>query len=231
MPSAEHVRTASGTSEPSDTEPSDTERRDTGQMQPEHSLDELLDHLNRSARDGTAEDRKVSLGNVLDAVGRHSFAPLLMVAGLIMFAPGPADIPGVPVVIGLFVILVSAQLVMRREHVWVPRWMERRKLKPQTIEKMTGWLRRPAGWIDRVTKTRWTWLIDHAGVTTIAVACILIALATPVLEFVPFSANLAGAAITTFSLALLTRDGLLAALAMLFSFATAGIVIYQLTVG
>ncbi len=226
MPSAEHVRTARETSQHCE-----SQHRETGQIQPEHSLNELLDHLTRSARDGTAERRKVSLGHVLDAIGRHSFAPLLMVAGLIMFAPGPADIPGVPVVIGLFVILVSVQLVMRREHVWVPRWMERRKLEPQTIEKMTGWLRRPAAWIDRVTKTRWTWLIDHAGVTTIAVACILIALATPVLEFVPFSANLAGAAITTFSLALLTRDGLLAALAMLFSFATAGVVVYQLTVG
>ncbi len=200
-------------------------------MHPEHSLNQLLDHINRSASHGGGEDRKVSLGDVLQAVGRHSFAPLLMIAGLVMFAPGPADIPGVPVVIGLFVILVSVQLVIRREHIWVPQWMERRKLKPQTIRTMTGWLRRPAGWIDRVTKARWTWLIDRAGVTIIAVACILIAIATPVLEFVPFSANLAGAAITTFSLALLTRDGLLAALAMLFSVAAEGVVIYQLTVG
>src|SRR6056297_516572 len=99
MPSAEHVRTARETSQHCE-----SQHRETGQIQPEHSLNELLDHLTRSARDGTAERRKVSLGHVLDAIGRHSFAPLLMVAGLIMFAPGPADIPGVPVVIGLFVI-------------------------------------------------------------------------------------------------------------------------------
>ena len=154
-----------------------------------------------------------------------------MVAGLIMLAPGPADIPGVPVVIGIFVILVAGQLAMHRNHVWVPEWMEHRKLKPKTIKKMTGWLRRPADWMDRITKTRWTWLVDHAGATIIAVACILIAVATPVLEFVPFSANLAGAAITTFSLALLTRDGVLGALAMLFSIATAGVVVYQLAAG
>ena len=221
MSSADHARTAHAAPDRSDSQRS-------GQ---EPALTELLDQLDRSADRGADEGRNVTLGNVLDQVGHHSFAPLLMVAGLIMLAPGPADIPGVPVVIGLFVILVAGQLAMHRDHVWGPNWMERRKLEPKTIKHMTSWLRRPAGWMDRVTKTRWTWLVDHAGVTTIAVACILIACATPLLEFVPFSANLAGAAITTFSLALLTRDGLLGALAMLFSIGTAVLVAYQLIAG
>ena len=51
---------------------------------------------------------------------------------------------------------------------------------------------------------------------------------TPILEFVPFSANLAGASIVAFSVALLAKDGLLASLAIALFLATLGIVAMQL---
>lgn len=188
-----------------------------------HSIHALLDQVESVSENS----EKISLGMVLDAVGEHSFAPLLLITGLIMLAPGPADIPGVPVILGLFVIGIAIQPLMRHEHIWVPRWMEKREISSRRAKKMVGWLRRPAGWIDHVIKQRYTWLVDHAGVSVIAVACILIAASTPVLEFVPFSANLAGAAITAFGLALLARDGLLAGLAILFSIGTAALVLYQ----
>ncbi|WP_235935098.1 exopolysaccharide biosynthesis protein [Candidatus Laterigemmans baculatus] len=188
-----------------------------------HSLHDVLDRV-----ESAAENReKVSLGQVLDALGERSFAPLILVPGLIMLAPGPADIPGVPIVLGLFVALVAVQPLLRREHIWIPQWMERRELSSRRIKQMVSWLRRPAGWLDRLTKRRYTGLVNHAGALTIAVACILIAASTPLLEFVPFSANLAGGAITAFALALLAKDGLVAGIAILFSLGTLGLVLYQ----
>ncbi len=55
---------------------------------------------------------------------------------------------------------------------------------------------------------------------TIAIACIVIGIAMPAMEIVPFSANGAGAALTAFGLSLIANDGLLALLAFLFTAAT-----------
>jgi hypothetical protein len=49
----------------------------------------------------------------------------------------------------------------------------------------------------------------------------------PFLEVVPFSANLAGAALAAFGLALISRDGLLALLAFALTFTTFAMVVYS----
>lgn len=188
------------------------------------SLQSMLDQL-----ESLSQNRKqVSFGNAVDVVGRHAFAPVLLLIGLIMMVPGPADIPGVPVVLGILVIIVSVQILIHRQHLWIPGWIENRHVSSKSLKKMASWLRRPARWLDRITKQRYSWLIRHAGAGIVAITCIIIAAATPVMEFVPFSANLAGLAIATFALAIIAKDGLVAAIAILLSISTAGLVAYSL---
>ncbi|MCM2374993.1 exopolysaccharide biosynthesis protein [Aporhodopirellula aestuarii] len=191
---------------------------------PAHPVEDILDEIDHAAD----QHDPLTLGDVMDILGQQTFAPLLLLIGLTLSVPGPADIPGVPVALGLLVIIVAAQIVMHRKHLWIPQWMERQKVKAERAGKMVSWARKPARWLDHVTKPRWEWLINHAGKIMIAIACILIAMTTPVLEFVPFSANVAGAAIAAFAVALLAKDGLLASLAICLSLATAGLVIYQM---
>lgn len=62
----------------------------------------------------------------------------------------------------------------------------------------------------------------------IASIALLIGLAQPFMELVPFSANGAGAALTAFGLALIARDGVVALVAMAFTMLTGGIVAYAL---
>src|SRR6056297_2008239 len=94
------------------------------------SLKGTLDVLEHA----TSEREKLSLGEALDAVGQYSFAPLLLLPGLIMALPGPADIPGVPVILGALVVIVAVQMVLKREHLWVPHWMEKRQLGSETVK-------------------------------------------------------------------------------------------------
>lgn len=217
------ARAVAGDEEGAASEKSSSGERASSEQGDVNSLHGVLDRVESASEDG----EKVSLGKVLDVLGEHTFAPLLLIPGLVMLAPGPADIPGVPIVLGLFVILVAVQPLLNREHIWIPHWMENRELSSRRVKKMIAWLRRPAGWIDRLTKRRYTPLVNHAGVAVIAVACILIAASTPILEFIPFSANLAGAAITAFALALIAKDGLIAGIATLLSLGTVGLVLYQ----
>lgn len=205
-------------------ESADVHGAETARNDELHSLHEMLEVLEKAAD----EDEELSLGKALDVVGKHSFAPLLLLPGIIMAAPGPADIPGAPTVLGILIIIIAIQMVMKRDHLWLPEWLQTREVESNTIKKMINWVRRPAGWLDRVTKKRWTWLVDKGGHIALAVACIVIAAATPLMEFVPFTANIAGAAIAAFGLSLMARDGLLAAVAMALSIAVFALVGYPI---
>jgi len=186
-------------------------------------LEELLDRVDAAARDHDP----TSIGDVLDSVGPRSFAPVLLVAGLVILAPIIGDIPGVPTMMGLVVILVAGQLVLRRECIWLPDWLLDRSIGHEQVEKTVGWLRKPARFIDRWSKPRYTGIVRHAGVHVIALACIVIAAATPLMEVVPFSANVAGAAIVAFGIALMVQDGLIAWIAIVCSLATFWVVLSQ----
>lgn len=94
--------------------------------------------------------------------------------------------------------------------------------------KALDWLRAPARFVGRFLRRRLTIFTQSAGIYVIAIVCIVIAAAMPVMELVPFSANGAGAALTAFGLSLIAHDGLLSLLALVFTVATFGLVVYHL---
>ncbi len=185
------------------------------------NLEQVLDRLELASDD----TRDVSLEKVMDALGRRSFAPLLLVAGLVVLAPGPGDIPGVPTIVAVVVLLTAGQLLLRRSELWLPQWLLRRSIDKDKLCKAIGWLRPPSRFIDRWLQPRLPRLTHDFA---IAAACVVIAAVLPFLEVVPFSANVAGAALTAFALSLIAHDGLLALIAWGFTAATLGLGIYHL---
>ncbi len=188
------------------------------------SLTELLDQLQAASQD----KRCLSLAEVINAVGRRSFAPILLVAGLVTLTPLIGDIPGVPTTMALLVVLAAAQLLAGKKSVWLPAWLARREVETDKVERTIGWMRKPAAWIDRLLKPRLTVFTGQIARYPIGLACLAIALATPPMELIPFSATLAGTAQTMFGLALLARDGLMALLGYLFTLSTAWVVLVAL---
>lgn len=188
------------------------------------TLEELFDQIENA----DAEGEQVSMNAILDEVGHRSFGPLLLLAGIITLAPIIGDIPGMPTIMAVFVILSAGQLLFRREHFWLPEWLLRRSISRDKLTKGLNWMRTPAGYIDHWIRPRLEMFVNGAGTYLIAVVCVIIALAMPVMEVVPFSANGAGAALTAFGLSLIARDGLLSLIALIFAFGTLGVVIYNL---
>jgi hypothetical protein len=177
------------------------------------SVQELLDALEKLIK----KTKEVSLRNVLEEVGHRSFGPLLLLAGVIMAAPGIGDIPGVPTGVGIFTLLVAGQMLLRRNHVWLPAWLLERSISDQRLAKTVGWLRKPAHYLDRIIKKRLVAFTNNAGALAISATCSAIAIFTPFMEVVLFSANVAGAAIAAFGLALVAHDGLLAIVAFVLT--------------
>jgi hypothetical protein len=118
---------------------------------------------------------------------------------------------------GLVVILTAVQLVIGSDHVWLPGWLLRRSASRRKLQTGVRWLRPVARVLDRWSQRRLQRLTRGTAVVVGAVGCVVVAAATPVMEVVPFSANIAGVAITTFGLALIAGDGLMALFSIAFS--------------
>lgn len=188
------------------------------------SLTELLDRL-RSGTDGQAQ---VSVGDVLNTVGERSFGPVVLIAGVITVAPLIGDIPGVPTLLGLMVLLTLGQLVFQRHSIWIPSKLARRNIEREKLAKGLDWMAKPARFLDRWTRQRLLWLVRGPGQYVIAIICMGVAAAMPLMEVIPFSANGAGIALMAFGLAIVARDGLLALVAILATMGTTWLVLDNL---
>jgi hypothetical protein len=189
-----------------------------------NSLQELLDRL----RDGTNGQRRVSVGDILAVVGERSFGPLALVAGLVTLAPLIGDIPGVPTLLALMVLLTVGQLLFQRETIWIPARLANRSMEQEKLDKGLDWLEKPARFLDRWTRPRLVFLVRGPGQYVMAVLCLLVAAAMPLMEIIPFSANGGGLALVAFGLAIIARDGLLALFAALTTGGTAWFVLTNL---
>jgi hypothetical protein len=195
-----------------------------GTVEEPHDLKGLLDVIENVA----SRNREVSFRKLYDAVGHRSFGPLLLIAGIVVVMPIVGDIPGVPTVMGAIVVLIAVQLLAHRQQFWLPRRMLDASLNASKVCKGVGWLRKPARFVDKLLRPRLTRFVSGPATYAIASIALVIGLAQPFMELVPFSANGAGAVLTAFGLALVARDGLLSLIAMALAAITGGIVAYVL---
>lgn len=188
------------------------------------NIEDLLQQIHETAK---SRD-EVSIASILHVAGRKSFGTLLLLAGIITLAPIVGDIPGVPTLMGMIVFLIAIQLLLNRKELWLPRFLLKRSIQSTRLRKSLDKLYTPAQFIDRYLKPRLTILTRGFMIYLIAVICLGIAAVMPVMEFIPFSANLAGIALTAFGLSLLARDGYLTAFALLVTAAIVGGALYRL---
>ncbi|MGM0774556.1 exopolysaccharide biosynthesis protein [Marinobacter sp.] len=168
-------------------------------------IEELLDRIEA----GSADRSHVSIGEMMDSVGRRTFGPVVLMVGLILVTP-LSGMPGMPTLMGLLTLLTLGQVLIGRKHFWLPDWLVQRQVPRQKLVQGLELLRPPARRIDRLIRPRLTLLVKGFGLYVMAMACMVIAVVMPATEIVPFSASIAGLALMTFGLAMISKDGLLA---------------------
>jgi hypothetical protein len=187
-----------------------------------HDLEEVIDHIiaccvrNEAALNSHG---RVSVADMMDAIGERSFGPLLLVPSLIAVSPVGA-IPFLPIFTSAVIVLIAAQILLHHEHFWIPGWLARRAMNAQKLERGLEKLRPVVRSIDHVLRPRLPWLTGGPFFYVIALMCLLIGLVTPILEIIPLAGIPPNAAVVAFSLAITARDGLWALLAFGFSSAT-----------
>jgi hypothetical protein len=162
---------------------------------------DVLDRL-----DEAGDGERVSVADIVAELGDRSFAPLLLVPALLMVSP-ISSIPGTPTMSGAVIALIVVQMILGREAVWLPRFLRDRSLPAHRLDQAVAWLRRPAGWLERIIRPRLGWLTRRPFSYVVLATCFAITLVMPVMELLPAFASIAAFAISLFAIGLLARDG------------------------
>lgn len=183
-----------------------------------HGVEEVLGELDELA----ASHRRVSIGDVLDDFGPRSFGLFILIPPLIELSP-IGGIPGLPTFLALIIAITAAQLFLGKDHVWMPKFIQRRSVSGRRLHKAVGKLRVVAHWLDGRSHGRLEPLTQ--GVWTRVAAVVIIALCCTVLplEFIPFASSAPMLAIAAFGLALTVRDGALMLIALTLAAAAVGV--------
>ena len=173
------------------------------------TLSDVLDDIAGKVDDGVGTH--LTVGDILDSVGRRSYGPLLLVVGL--FAISPATIvPGMTWFAAAVTLLVAGQMALGMRRTWLPRGALQAELRREALRSGVDKGRSFAKWVDRLLKPRLTFLTKPPFVNLVALLCICAALITFPLGLIPFAPLAPGFAVVFFGLGMVARDGLWLAL-------------------
>ncbi|WP_306115029.1 MULTISPECIES: exopolysaccharide biosynthesis protein [unclassified Roseovarius] len=162
-----------------------------------------------------AEAEKVRVGDLVEEFGRKSFLVLMLVPALLVASP-LSGIPMLSTVCGLLIASIAGQMLADRDHVWMPARIMQLELSGAKMQKAARSLRWVSVILDSISRQRLHLLMMWPFRKLFQVLCIVCGAAMPFLEFVPFSSSILAVTVVLFTTALITQDGLLACVGLLF---------------
>ena len=154
----------------------------------------------------------VSVRDLLDAVGRRAYGPILTLLGFVAVSP-LTIVPGANSIVALVVLVIALQMAFGKRYPWVPsRLLDMAFPREKLVEGVKG-AQRYARFIDRLLAPRLTFLTEPPFAMIIAVICVAAALVTIPLSFVPLGPIVPSLAILLFGLGVTGRDGVFILLA------------------
>jgi hypothetical protein len=174
--------------------------------------------------DSWAADR-VQLNDIVDVLGERVYGILLLIFAIPNAIPNP--VPGVTAVLGLPLVLISAQMLLGRPRPWLPAVIGSRSIATEDfrrfIRQADPWLKR----MERMLTQRFTFVFSPTGERILAVVVLVMAIVLTLP--IPLANLLPAVAICFIALALIEFDGLWAGigvLAALVSMVIASSVVY-----
>ena len=151
---------------------------------------------------------RVALRDMAEFLGDRSIGGLLLILALPMALPVPA--PGISVLFGVPLIVISAQLALGYRRAWLPARLAQRSIPRSTFLTIVDRMLPPLRRLERIVQPRAGWL---AGAwTKVPVGIICLVLAIIITLPVPLGHVVPGTAISVLALGLIERDGVAIAL-------------------
>ncbi len=156
------------------------------------------------------ESEKVTVQEILDALDARSFGLAVLLFSLPSVVPMP---PGVPTVVGIILLIVSLQMVLGREELWLPGILSKRAFDRNSLVKAFEGLAPKLAFIERVMKPRLLFMTGRWG--SIFIGFIVLIMALVLILPLPPGGNFPPAlACAVLGLGLAQRDGLIVLLGL-----------------
>src|SRR5690606_19525825 len=119
----------------------------------------ILDRIAKRIEDDgpEANSRDITLGDILDIVGRQAYGPLLLIIGVMSVSP-LALLPGSTWAFALLTLLVAAQMAFNLKHPWLPRSALRLSFPEDKVASAIDKVRPWTAAVDKVVKPRMEFL-------------------------------------------------------------------------
>jgi len=187
----------------------------------EHPIRDVVRQL-----EAHAHQPHVSLRELVEASGTTSFVPAMMVPALLVVSP-LSGIPFFSSLCGLTIAIIALQMLFRRSHLQLPAVLARRQVPGTRLQVGLQKMERVADFLDRHThRGRLPHLVGHGGRGVSQLLCVVAGASMPMLELMPLSSSILGAAVLSFSVGMLTRDGVFVLIGMMIMGTAAAVPVF-----
>ncbi|MFQ4145401.1 exopolysaccharide biosynthesis protein [Chlorogloeopsis sp. ULAP02] len=154
---------------------------------------------------------RIYLRDLLSELNNRAFAPLIFICALPEALPLP--VAGVSAIIGIPLMIVSAQLVLGFSKPWLPRWIANRSFKRKDFEKVINKILRYLQKYEKVIRPRWRFISSPLAQRLLGLLFLVLAfvIALPI----PFGNLPPAVTIVVISLGIIEQDGVVIVLGVL----------------
>ena len=160
------------------------------------SVSELLELI------GARKARKVSVADILETFGDRAFGAMMFVFAAPLILPMP---PGVSVILGAPLAFITAQWMLGRRTLWLPKALLARDMSMADFRSLSGKLMPHLERLERRLKPRLTFMYNRYGDRLMGAICF--SLSIVVFLPIPFGNMLPSFAIAAFAIGAAERDG------------------------
>jgi len=163
-------------------------------------------------------DRSMSVAELVEAFGPRAFGAILLIFAVACALPLP---PGSSTVLGAPLVLLAPQVALGARAPWAPRSVRERRISTTHLRQVANRIIPTLERIEKVSRPRLRFLFGQVGDRLIGVVCTLLALV--LILPIPLGNVLPAASVGFLSLALVTRDGVLALIGYVLAVASVGV--------
>jgi hypothetical protein len=175
--------------------------------------------LSAILRDLSADpDRTISVAELVEAFGPRAFGAILLIFAAACALPLP---PGSSTLLGAPLVLLAPQVAVGRRAPWLPKRVRDRTMATAQLRQVAGKIIPALEKVEKVSRPRFGFLFGPVGDRVIGTLCTLLSLV--LILPIPLGNVLPAIAVSLLSLALVTRDGVLALAGYAMTIASLGV--------
>jgi len=151
----------------------------------------------------TVASERVSLADIADFLGARSIGSWLLILALPMVLPVPA--PGISVLFGIPLMMISAQLALGGRRAWLPAFILRKSMARADYVALMARMQPAVERLERLVRPRACWLANDWAKMPIGLICLVLAMIITLP--IPLGHVAPGSAICLLALGFMERDG------------------------